>query len=633
MSEHIGWHHPVDGSDQWDGFNDPGIETFAGSPMRSLAREVNQNALDAGEADLVDVRIKLHQVETKSIPNLDELIRNMEACYEASINESSKAKIFFETALAELKKSKIKVLEISDFNTTGMMGPSMNGTPFYAFMKAKGQSRKAMDTAVPTGSYGIGKFAPYSASNLRTIFVSTVFQDKSGECHQYTQGKSILMSHDIGDERKVAVGFWGVKEKCQPYEGVSSDLPEWLRRVGSEKEMPSMKGSKLSILCFDDVKNWREFLAVSVANNFFGSINDGKLKVDVDGEYTLDKGGIREFFESSSIREIIVKQKDKDELDRFDYSKNYLAALQEKIEVFEESSEMYELGHCKIKILIGEGLPRKVCILRNGMFITDSLNRLKSFSDFKEFVAVVECQSTKGNELLRAMEPPKHDDFEPNRLPTKKEREKGARALRDLAKWVRDMLKRHAKDPVSEKTEIDELKEFFGDEGVDGAGHGEEEINPYGEVLIRAKPIKMNLQSAKRTGDGAEGGEGDGGDGGGGDGGSGGGDGSGGKGSGKGGTGGGAQKPLVDVNNVRAITSGTRTRKVAFTPVKSGTIVVRVMEAGADTDYEIAVVKSDVGSIDSGNVVINATAGSRISMDIELNQDFSGAIKVVAHEV
>ena len=70
MSGDIGWHHPVDESDQWDGFNEPGIEHFAGSPIRHLAREVNQNALDAGDADIVDVRIRLHEVEVTSIPHL-----------------------------------------------------------------------------------------------------------------------------------------------------------------------------------------------------------------------------------------------------------------------------------------------------------------------------------------------------------------------------------------------------------------------------------------------------------------------------------------------------------------------------------------------------------------------------------
>lgn len=77
-------------------------------------------------------------------------------------------------------------------------------------MKAKGQSRKGNTTA--TGSYGIGKFAPYSVSKIRTIFISTVYQDDSGAFIQLTQGKFILMSHDKDGKRKRGDGFWVLRK-------------------------------------------------------------------------------------------------------------------------------------------------------------------------------------------------------------------------------------------------------------------------------------------------------------------------------------------------------------------------------------------------------------------------------------
>ena len=289
----IGWHHPVDESDQWDGFNEPGIAHFAGNPIRHLAREINQNALDARDADagIVEVKIRHHIVGISSIPHLAELKENLTSCQEASVYESDKAKVFFDGALAELRKHKMSVLEISDFHTSGMKGPSDNGTPFYAFMKAKGQSRKGNTTA--TGSYGIGKFAPYSVSKIRTIFISTVYQDDSGAFIQLTQGKSILMSHDKDGKRKRGDGFWGVKEKCQPVIGVSPALPSWVQRVDNEAELSTGKGSKLTVLGFDATENWQEQLAVSVAENFFGAISDGQLRVEVDDKYIL--AGCRTF--------------------------------------------------------------------------------------------------------------------------------------------------------------------------------------------------------------------------------------------------------------------------------------------------------------------------------------------------
>jgi hypothetical protein len=629
MTGQIGWHHPVDESDQWDGFNEPGIEHFTGSPIQHLAREVNQNALDAGDNDIVEVRIQLHEVEVSSIPHLAELKANIVSCHEASQQESKKAEIFFKAAQAELNKHNISVLEISDYHTRGMKGPSENGTPFYAFMKAKGQSRK--DTETAAGSYGIGKFAPYAVSKIRTIFISTVYQEDSGGYKQLTQGKSILMSHDSDGKRKQGVGFWGIRNKCQPVIGVSQVLPKWIQRANSDAELPTSKGSKLTVLGFDAVQDWQAHLAVSVAENFFGAISDGKLRVEVDGLYTLDQTTIHEFFENDNIKALIKNLPN--EPDQFDNSRNYLAAHHGGIEVIIEETEQRELGLCQLKILIGDNLPKKVCALRNGMFITDSLNRLKIFSDFKDFVAVFHCQSTKGNELLRNMEPPRHDNFEPARLPTKEEKKRGKKALEDLAVWVKEMLKKHAKDPVSEVTAIDELKDFFGDEGDGDSGNATEEINPYGKVIIRAKPIRTKAKAGDIVGEGIDGGDGTGGEGGGGGAGKGGGDGLGGQGDGEGGEGGGSQKAMVDINNVRAILSGSKTRKISFTPVTSGRIILHVKEAGADSDYDVSIVKAGQAALLKGGMILDVQAGTRVNVDIELNQEFSGALKVVAHEI
>ena len=109
MADKIGWHHPVDESDQWDGFNEPGIETFAGSPIRNFAREVCQNSLDASESGIVNMKIRLLEVETAEIPNIDELKTNLESCYQASKKETRKAEVFFKTALDELSKEKMNL--------------------------------------------------------------------------------------------------------------------------------------------------------------------------------------------------------------------------------------------------------------------------------------------------------------------------------------------------------------------------------------------------------------------------------------------------------------------------------------------------------------------------------------------
>lgn len=66
MENNSTWYFPPDNSGQFDGFNDSGIETFLGNPICHLAREINQNALDAGNGNTVDVKFIKRVIECNS---------------------------------------------------------------------------------------------------------------------------------------------------------------------------------------------------------------------------------------------------------------------------------------------------------------------------------------------------------------------------------------------------------------------------------------------------------------------------------------------------------------------------------------------------------------------------------------
>ncbi len=172
----IGFAFPIDPAGEWDGFNDAGIEHFTGSPFAGLGREVSQNVLDALDEQPAKMTIRLVNVDTASIPDVDELRATIEAC-KAAPKESDKQELFFNEALHLLSQPKIPVLQIADYNTTGVIGPCINGKPYFALLKAKGQSVHAGENSI--GSFGIGKFAPFVMSRLRTVFVSTVWSDEN----------------------------------------------------------------------------------------------------------------------------------------------------------------------------------------------------------------------------------------------------------------------------------------------------------------------------------------------------------------------------------------------------------------------------------------------------------------------
>ena len=427
-------------------------------------------------------------------------------------------------------------------------------------------------------------------------------------------------------------------------------MPWWIQRVGDGNDLYKNIGSKISILCFDSEKNWEEKLAISVAENYFGAILSGSLVVSINDKYELNKDNIERFFDYPEIKKEVINLDNEPE--SFDACRNYVIALKDSDlfdNLYVEETQMQYLNRCQVRILVGDGLPKRVCVLRNGMFITDRLQGLKQFSDFKDFVAVVRCMNREGNELLRAMEPPKHDDFEPERLSTREDREKGKRALKKISTWVRSMLKRHAKDPVSEVTEIDELKDFFSEEGKDGSGEGTEDINPFGKPIIKGKPIKMRLHPTKivaddfdnienegesdqadngysgqhnpnQDGDGIRGGEG------------GRGNSNPGEKSGNQGGKGGILK-IATLRNIRSTITDKKRRILAFTPGITGKIRIQILEAGADSDYNTKIIATNIGKIENGTLTVDVVEGIRFLAEVKLEENFNGSIKVIAHEI
>jgi hypothetical protein len=637
MVDQIGFEFPVDPSGQWDGFNDAGMEHFTGSPFAALGREVSQNVLDALDEQPAKMMVRIINVDRTSIPNVDELKATIEAC-KAAPKESDKSDIFLTNALQLLDQPKIPVLQIADYNTTGVVGPCENGKPYFALLKASGQSVKPGEHAI--GTFGIGKFAPFVASKLRTIFVSTIWADESNWYH-YVQAKSVLMSHlDSRGRTHRGTGYWGIKKKCLPVIGMHESLPKWLIRESDPGKLGETQGTTLSILGFEPGSGWQQKLGATIAQNFFGAIVRGRLEVDINNAVILNKQTVHEVFEDDGIKAALSDMEDDPE--KFENAKLYLEAIGDGPEVITAQTQNLHLGNCELRLLVREGLPKKIAFLRDGMLITEDLTGLKRFGDFKEFVGVVECHSTAGNKLLKDMEPPRHDNFEPNRLPTRKDQHKGRVALREIAEWVRFMLKRYAQDPVSEVTPVDELKEFFWDE------------NPLGKIIVRArqlrrkdKPATYDRPESNEDGDleGDSEGEqevsgsgeyGGGGSGGGGEGGTGGPD----EGSGEGihgGSSGGGQKNApaqVRLLNVRSVPIGARKRRVAFTPDFSGDVKIAVEDSGADSNHALQVVSSTAGTVTNGRIdELKVTAGMRCRLEIELASDFDGAMRVTANAV
>ena len=160
------WNFPSNNHGQIVGIADSGVETFKGTPIKSLAREICQNSLDACANSELPVEIEFHtfKISPQDIPDFNSLKEALMASMEFwEIQKNDKARLFFKKALRSINSSEITCLRISDFNTSGLLGSHEEyNSPWCNLTKSSGASDKS---GTHGGSFGIGKFAPFACSD------------------------------------------------------------------------------------------------------------------------------------------------------------------------------------------------------------------------------------------------------------------------------------------------------------------------------------------------------------------------------------------------------------------------------------------------------------------------------------
>ena len=161
------------------GPNDANTGIFEGHPYRGLAKEILQNSLDAKNPALPDsepviVEFALFDVPAGEIPGLSRLNEVIQRCSEAFPEDTDDGQTVAEWKRKSnllIQQETIPVLKISDYNTTGLSGVTkFRGTGWSTLVRQTGATNKSNGQG---GSHGVGKFAPYSFSALRTVLYAT----------------------------------------------------------------------------------------------------------------------------------------------------------------------------------------------------------------------------------------------------------------------------------------------------------------------------------------------------------------------------------------------------------------------------------------------------------------------------
>ena len=473
------------------GIADNDIDGFLKNLLGSVNRECAQNSNDESETRPVKMRFDLVDVPVSELPDVDKFRDIVGRCFEdASTAESKKGMEFFSNAKKVLSKDDVKILLISDEGTRGAGGKFEKGNKFYTLVVSKGRTDK--DNVYSAGSFGIGKNAAFAGSELRCVFYASNYSE-SGE--YYCMGKSVLTSwrNETGKNMSHKIFFGGESDKLIP-ETSSKKSPDWLNK--------DERGLRLAIVAprIELKEGWTHGYIASLLSNFFVAINDEHLQFSLnENKVVLNKNTALGYFMNKDVRKAAESS---GELERLELAKHCIEAFTAK-EFISEKLSINNLGEFEVLIKVAEELPKKVCFIRNGMYITDTLSHfgkpLVRFPNTKDFIVIVRPRKIDeaSSEAIKRMENPEHSELTTSYIANEGEVKQLKEAMIKLEKGVRELIKKHAKMEVTSTCVIEELREYFPESGDDEKPS--EESNELDPTLIITNKNGSKIYSTKKA--------------------------------------------------------------------------------------------------------------------------------------
>jgi hypothetical protein len=401
------------------GPKDAGVQYFSGDyfdKIDILVRETIQNPLDNPSNNGKPIRIKFKQdyINVSEIPCKNELLETMNALYKSieSYKKSEKGIAdefteYYKNAVNTLKGKQIGILQISDYNTTGLIGrrDDMNSN-IGRFLGGVGWWD---DSSTGGGSGGLGKFAPFKFSELNFCFYSSYNTLK--EFIYYGWGNNFthkINNIEYSGEINIGDSDFDVLKLKKPIE--SSFLSQ-------RKEL----GTDVFVLGFikPDQENydWKKEMTKAVIRNFFGSIIDEKLEIEIC-EYNKDpifikKSTIQDFLKYFDVDNKKTKNNVLSDILVVEAVETYINGV-----VFvSDDNETPILGKCIFKMLVNDELSRHVTFLRGPRMLIFNRKIIKGDMPFS---GVFICDSEKGNNILRRLEDSHHKAWKYDKYDDKK---------------------------------------------------------------------------------------------------------------------------------------------------------------------------------------------------------------------
>lgn len=423
------WNFPHNGFGQVRGVSDAGIETFTGTEIQSLAREICQNSLDAaveGENATVRVEFEQYRISSSDIPGYEQYASKIKKAYDYWSKKNSEKTIkVLAKALNSIKQQTTTVLRISDFNTTGLSYPYEDSDEGWnALTKLDGGATKTGDKA---GAFGIGKNAPFTNSNYRLVFYRTL--NEAQETAAQGMSRFISFPEDLNDSMNTmttGIGYYGNPQGNLPVNSINE-----LEQLCKRTEI----GTDVFVYGFNAGTDWERNVINEVLENFLMAIYKNLLSVTVANR-KIDSSTLSRYLDTYNAK---IKN-------AYWY---YQALTRPETKVF--TRDFHGLGTLKLSILVdsSEKLNKKILITRSSgmkLFALGNMSRIISFS------GILEMEGKELNEFFREMETPAHDKWLPSRHSTNVSLAKEYN--NELKDWIRDCIQTLGEHSSDDEIEV-----------------------------------------------------------------------------------------------------------------------------------------------------------------------------------
>ena len=445
MSE-IKWCFPSSNGGEKQGLNNSGIETFKDTPVKSLAREICQNSLDAAHnGKTVKVEFNTFSIDSDLFPDKKGFNDILNKCKDYWEN-NQKSKNFFCHAIDKLTAAKISFLRISDFNTTGLRGSNLKpGSDWDNLINSSGSSEKGESKG---GSFGIGKNAPFACSDFRTVFYSTYDIDgiKANKGVSKLTSFKISVNKDGSDNISQGTGYYGIDN------GYSITHANEMLNLDKSFERKEY-GTDIYIAGFSNSsEDFKANIIAEVLDGFLMAIWDNKLEVVVNS-YNVNKFTLNDVVTTykKSLSDTTVQ--------------NYEILSDEKtnwITLPFEYPKGFSMGNIKLAFAIKYDGSNKISMIRSsGMKIMDRAGLCPSL----RFSGIGIIEGDELNTFLRNLENPAHTKWLSERY--EKNPSMAKALLKELFDLITAKLQEEAAKTFSGEIDIEGAGEYLPDEDID----------------------------------------------------------------------------------------------------------------------------------------------------------------------